>query len=71
MTDTGVPQICPIGNAPYYGHNEDLRWCAPEVLLSCGIIPEAPVVWSFGMTIYVSRRVLLDRANVLISGIRN
>ena len=53
MTDTGVPQICPIENAWYYGDNDFMRWCAPEVISSRGSISEAPAVWSFGMTIYV------------------
>ena len=52
MTDTGVPQICPIGNALCDLHKENRRWYAPEAVFY-PIKSGAPAVWSFGMTIYV------------------
>ena len=54
MTDTGVPQIlCPFKDVRYAEPGKDMRWYAPEALLSVPIYPRASTVWSFGMIIYV------------------
>ena len=58
VTDTGIPQICPLGSAyldtyEYVRskHDINVRWNAPEVFGET--INSSAAIWSFGMTIYV------------------
>ena len=52
MTDTGIPQICPVGDLAYPELIEKMRWCAPEILSSYAE-GGTQIIWSFGMIIYV------------------